>query len=309
MRWNLFHNEESSPGGGERGAEDARRAPRMAVRCHVVVRGRAGSWTAETEDLGPGGCQLVTQQYQDVGREVAIAISSPLMQRPLVASGRVVWIAEATGLARVGIAFDGAKGPGTLAPADWFARLFSGTPGATVRDALRSVAPGAVIHLAQPPPRLPPLRREHVRLLRAIGTGAPVEALRAAVGAAGFEPALFSLLTHRCVTLARGAAAPPAAWGRALDAADAALAGEEIARARSHAASPRPAPVPTQVSTPTPTPAPGLARRSPEAQRLYERGVELLVAGDTQQAVRLFRAASAAAPGDAVLRGVLARFA
>jgi hypothetical protein len=307
MRWTLFQEEgttAAAPSGGAAAkAEDPRRAPRMAVRCRVVVRGRAASWIAETEDLGPGGCQLVTSRYEDAGPEIALAIASPLVARPLVATGRVVWLAEATAHARLGVAFAaGAGAPGAILPADWFARVFAGTPGATVRDAVRSVAIGATIHLAQPPARLPPLQREHVRLLRAVGAGATVDALRGRVGAPGFEAALFSLLSHRCLTLARAAAAPPGAWARALDAADAALARAEIARARASARrEPAPAPAPT---------APvGAVRRSPEAQRLYERGVELLVAGNASEAARLFRAAFAAAPADPVLRGVLARFA
>ena len=52
-----------------------RRAPRVLVRCAVEIRHHLAHWRGETEDLSPGGCQIVTPRLVEAGAEVKLAMT------------------------------------------------------------------------------------------------------------------------------------------------------------------------------------------------------------------------------------------
>lgn len=107
----------------ERDSENNRRFPRLRARCRVLVRDRYGAWEAETEDLGPRGCRIVTPRPQSVGALVRLTVESDALPARLEVTGQVVW-AVRDRPARAGISFAGAEPtPGAPAPAAWFAAL------------------------------------------------------------------------------------------------------------------------------------------------------------------------------------------
>src|SRR5512138_2238979 len=89
--------------------DNVRRYPRLRTRCRVLVRDRYGVWQAETEDLGPRGCRIVTPRPQTVGTLVGLTVEFwAVRDRP----------------SRAGISFAGsASRPGAPGPAAWFAVL------------------------------------------------------------------------------------------------------------------------------------------------------------------------------------------
>jgi hypothetical protein len=285
--------------------EDPRRVPRLTAHCHVQVRDRFATWDAQTDDLGPRGCQLSTPRAANVGDLVTLTISSPLVESALHVVGLVCW-ARPLPDARLGVAFSGTN-LSSLSPERWFERLVASDPAARVRGGRRTLESGDLVFLGEPPEGPLTLALPEVRLLRAIGGGAPVSKLRLAAGGARFEHTLFSLLSRRLVTLVRAAAAPAARWERRLDEAELAATTVELART---------------AIPPSRTPVPGASRAAPagwgkppaatprnaDAQRLYERAVALLTAGNATAAEALVRSAVALAPEDAVLQSVLRRF-
>ncbi len=54
---------------------DPRRAPRVVAKCAVEVRDREATFTGETEDVGPRGCQLVLPIGFRVGRLGTLALT------------------------------------------------------------------------------------------------------------------------------------------------------------------------------------------------------------------------------------------
>lgn len=270
--------------------EDLRGAPRLSARCQVEVGDRQATWAAETEDLGPRGCQLLTERPVKVGDVLTLQISSALMPTPLVVLGLVAWSRPAP-VGRIGIAFAGAL-TSSLSPQQWFARLVASDPTARVRDARRTVELDSVLYLAAPPVGAVSLSPDEARLLRAIGAGKNLATISESAEPERLRRALFALLSRRLVTLSRAASVPPARWEAAIEAAELGHAAAEISRTAPAA----------------PPGAASVQRRSADAQRLYERAVELLVAGNAVAAEALVRSAVDAAPDDPVLKNVLKRF-
>ncbi len=270
--------------------EDLRGAPRLSARCQVEVGDRQATWAAETEDLGPRGCQLLTERPVKVGDVLTLQISSALMPTPLVVLGLVAWSRPAP-VGRIGIAFAGAL-TSSLSPQQWFARLVASDPTARVRDARRTVELDSVLYLAAPPVGAVTLSPDEARLLRAIGAGKNLATISESAEPERLRRALFALLSRRLVTLSRAASVPPARWEAAIEAAELGHAAAEISRTAPAA----------------PPGAASVQRRSADAQRLYERAVELLVAGNAVAAEALVRSAVDAAPDDPVLKNVLKRF-
>jgi hypothetical protein len=139
--------EEPLPNGGE----ESRRFPRLLTRCRVRIRDRFGIWEAETEDLGPRGCRIVTARPQTLGALLSLTLESEHVAEALEVAGQVVWT-RAERPARAGISFAGsASAPGALAPPDWFEIV-----AAAEREA-RSPAPEIVILVEAPEPAPVPL--------------------------------------------------------------------------------------------------------------------------------------------------------
>jgi hypothetical protein len=270
--------------------EDPRRAPRLSAHCQVAVRDKFATWAADTEDLGPRGCQLLIGRAAAVGDVLTLQISSAMMPSPLVVIGLVAWSRPGPE-GRIGVAFAGAL-TSSLSPEQWFARLVASDPTARVRDTRRTVPLDSVLYLAAPPAERVPLSPDEARLLRAIGGGKTLSALREVAEPERWRRALFALLSRRLVTPSRAAAVEPARWVALVEEAERGHAAAEIAR----------------TSPPAPPGTTPPARRGADAQRLYERAVELLVAGNAVAAEALVRSAVAAAPDDPVLKNVLKRF-
>jgi hypothetical protein len=101
----------------------SRRFPRLRARCRVRIRDRFGTWSAETEDVGPRGCRLVGERAHALGALVRLTVESDRIVEPLEVAGQVVWT-RADRLSRAGIWFAGApSSPGAPFPAAWFAAL------------------------------------------------------------------------------------------------------------------------------------------------------------------------------------------
>src|SRR5512147_2756229 len=154
-----------------------RRAPRVPLRCTVDIRHRFSTWSGQTEDLGPGGCQIVSPRAVDPGRELKLVIRCDALGRPLEEAGKVVWT-RADAPARLGIAFSAKAG------AAWFETLLASDP--VARGAARSVPDRLPrqtrVYLGKPPQLLvdfSPVERE---LLRRIGSGVTIDALARSFG-------------------------------------------------------------------------------------------------------------------------------
>jgi hypothetical protein len=268
---------------------DPRRAPRVPARCQVEIRDRFASWRAETEDLGPRGCQLVTPRLAARGRELALAIRCEPIGRTIRASGRVVW-SRAVEPSRLGVELL----PGRT-DLGWFDQLLRADP-AAARAGRRPdrLLRAATLFLGPPPRLVADFSAGEVAVLKEIGAGRTVDALSRRLGSAfeGVRGALFSLLARRHVVLAREEATAPERWGALLEEAERSLAAEGI-----------------RLPSPAPLAPPGLPIRSPAAQALYDEGMGHLGAGRIEVAVARLREAQALAPGDPLIEGTLQRLA
>ncbi len=266
-----------------------RRAPRVLHRCEVEVRDRFASWTAESEDLGPRGCQLVTPRIAAPGRALKLQFRCLAIGKVIRATGQVVW-SRATEPCRMGIQFD----PTETDPG-WFARLVEADPfAAEAATRLPDRLPRSTeLFLGRPPRLLADFSAEEVAVLRRIGPGITLEALAAGLGSS-FERvrgAVFSLLARRLLVRARADAIAAEAWAGLLRSAEGSLAAEGI-----------------RLPGPT-TGAEGASGRSAAAQALFDEGIAHLTGGRLEVAVARLREARSLAPHDAMIAGALQRLA
>jgi hypothetical protein len=253
---------------------DARRAPRVPVRLAVELRHHRSSWRAETDDVGPRGCQVVTPHALPAGRDLQVAIAFPRLARTVTAAGRVAW-SRAESPARLGISFEPLP-----RDRDWFDALLRELPAAALaaRNAPLRLPADTPLHLGEPPAIVADFSEDELAVLRAVGAGTTAGALAGAL-AGRFRRArgpLFSLVSRRLVLVEP---APPGAaerWGPVL--------------------------YPRGPRGPLEPPP-----RPPEAQRLFEDGIAHLGAGRVDLALARFREALAIFPGDAALAATLAR--
>jgi hypothetical protein len=252
---------------------DARRAPRIPIRLLVAVRHRHAAWGTETEDLGPRGCQLISDHPLPRGSEVALAVSCPPLGRAIAATGRVTWC-RPDAPARIGIAFDVPVRRG-----DWFDALLAADPRAALAAARapRRLRPETRLYLGEPPAKVLDFSDDERALLGAICGGASTAGEVADRLAPRFHRArgvLFSLLVRRLVRLTPGHPGVEARWRAIL---------ASLAR-----------------------PAPGAAHPQ-VAQRLYGEAIAHLRAGRTELAVARFREALEVRPGDTDTAAAVAR--
>lgn len=174
------------------GGGRSRRYPRLRARCRVRIRDRFGTWTAETEDVGPRGCRIVGDRPHALGVLVRLTVESDDVAAPLDVAGQIVWT-RAEGPARAGIWFaDAASTHGAAPPAAWFAALAAAQRAADRRAARLAPAPA---HAVEPPDggagRDPLAQRllDRARELIGEGRGAPAGVIlsRAAALAPGDE--------------------------------------------------------------------------------------------------------------------------
>jgi hypothetical protein len=261
---------------------EPRRTPRVALRCRVELHHRLSTWVAHTEDLGPTGCQLVTERLVDPGREVKLSISCPALGRDVSAAGRVVWQRRETP-SRLGVAFDrGSSERG------WFEALLRADEAAAraARTTPGRLARATRVHLGTPPRLVVDFSPTELELLRRVGPGATVDTLARSFGPALDERtrgALFSLLRRRFLVTEPALAVDVARWRAILPEGD----GEEVA------------PIAASASLPAPRP--------PEAQKLYDEALSHLGAGRLALAVDRLRDALLLAPADETIASTVQR--
>jgi len=267
-----------------------RRAPRVPQRCTVEIRDRFAAWKAETEDLGPRGCQLVTPRLAAPGRELQLQIHCQAIGRTIKATGKVVWT-RAQEPSRLGVEFQVGE-----TEAGWFEMLMQADPAAalTVRRIPERLSRAATLYLGDPPRFLGDFSAEEVAVLGRVGAGVTVDGLARALGSA-FERvrgSMFALVSRRYVVLTPREAVSPERWRPVLEGAERALAAEGIA-----------------IPAPTPAGPMGAVGRTAAAQALYDEGIGHLTAGRIEVAVSRLRDARAMAPDDALIKGALERLA
>jgi hypothetical protein len=256
----------------------------------VEIRDRFAAWSAQTEDLGPRGCQLVTPRLAAPGRELQLQIRCDAIGRTIKATGKVVWM-RAQEPSRLGIEFQAGRTDG-----GWFDVLMLADPGAaqTLRRVPERLPRTTTLYLGEPPRFLGDFSAEEVAVLKRIGAGVTVDGLARQLGTA-FERvrgAMFSLVSRRLLVLAAREAVGPERWGAVLAGAERSLAAEGIA-----------------LPAPTPAGPQGAAGRSAAAQALYDEGISHLTAGRIEVAVARLRDARALSPDDPLIAGALQRLA
>jgi hypothetical protein len=243
-----------------------RRVPRAPARCRAAVASAAGSFEAETEDIGARGCQVVSPRGVKRGETVRITIANDKVLERLRVSGKVAWV-SAQFPWRVGIAFDEEALPEC---ARWFDQLVAAHPGmGALRKVPARIALDAMVYLGAPPRFLVDFTADEAVVLRAIASGARVDDLMARLRHRwpAMQCALFSLLARSAVTLSRGQAVHPDSWKRILDELEAALAVESLdSGAPALAAPPEPPPAPAATSALAASPPPGWPAPPPAAR-------------------------------------------
>ena len=255
-----------------------RRAPRALSRCIAQIEAPEGSWEAETEDIGPHGCQLVAPTALPRGRALRLTIASLAVAEELHVAGRVAWIGTVPPW-RLGVSFDE---PGRPGAARWFEALVAATPGlASVRRVPERLPTDAVLFLGPPPRFVVDFSPDELEVIRNVGGGVQLGALRDRLAASWPRAlrALFGLLARQVLTLSRGASAHPESWRPILVEAGLTFSSDPVPLRRSARATPAPTPAPAPVSprsgSPAPPPPPLGSRRAEAAEM---RGADLAAA-------------------------------
>ncbi len=237
-----------------------------------------------SEDLGPGGCQLVTPHLVPAGNEVRLSIELPGQGRTVEGTAMVVW-SRAAQPSRLGLRF------ATEAPdRNWLEPLLAVEP--RLASAARRRPSGlpwrARLFLGRPPMLIVDFTRDELAVLRRIRPGITVVELVASFGRSPerLVGALFALVGRRQIVLEEGASAGPDSWSEVLAEAEAAEGADGITLEH---------------------PLPELLRDGPQtdAQRLVAEGREHLAAGRLSLAAERFRQARILAPDDKDARAEL----
>jgi hypothetical protein len=220
-----------------------RRSPRLPARCRVTVAHGGAGWVAETEDVGPRGCQIVSPRPLEVGGAARLIIESDRVVAPLTVTGRVAW-STGIGRQRAGVAF--AERPGGVDPTVWFKKLLVSQPAleAGLRRVPDRLPAETRLFLRPPPQHIFDFSPDETALIRMLGDGLTVRDVVHAgpLGEARAARAIFALLERRILTLSLGEAAPGWRWKAVLAEMDARPVAQVIGlppRARDTAA-PRP---------------------------------------------------------------------
>jgi hypothetical protein len=192
--------------------QNPRRVPRAPARCEArCLLPGGGFWASDTTDFGPKGCQLAAPGPFHKGDPVKLVLSSERLEDELAATGLVAWASRAAPW-RIGVTFDA---PFLATTGRWFDQLVKAYPGlATFQLAPDAIEVGATLHLGPAPRVTPELLPEEVTVLRAVGAGSTVGALRDRLGAdwPGVEGVLFAMIGKKYLTLDAAQAGPSTAW-------------------------------------------------------------------------------------------------
>jgi hypothetical protein len=258
-----------------------RRALRVAIRCAVRIQHQLDTWQGETEDIGPGGCQIVTSRVVEPGTEVKLAIACAALHRAVAVMGRVIW-ARAEPPVRLGIAFE----PEGTERA-WLGALVQSNPGAQrVASGVPERLPRSTrLYLGKAPERVVDFTPVELDILRRVGSGTTVDALARSFGATlqdRTRGALFALVARRCLVFdpASGSAA---SWRHVLDREGDRPPAKEFARRALGAG------------------------RSLEAQRLYDEALGHIGSGRLKLALERLNDALQHSPDDATIASTAKR--
>jgi hypothetical protein len=327
--------------------ENPRRSPRVPARCTVALTRRGDGWQAETEDLGPGGCLVVTPRPLRPGEPVGLHIEAEQVAQPLRVQGRVAWVREGDGL-RAGVSFAVDQFGSGPDPAAWFQALCQAEPRMAARRASvpDRIAYDAPLYLRPPPRFIVDFSPADLAVLRVLETGTTVAQVLARPEAGPHaDRVIFALLARRAITLAAVEAVPAWQWRPLLERAsgrpveplrhvptppsarpepgvEAAARGLDIlpAMATPGPAAPRPAAAPPRRIFPAPiaapqATAPPAARqasprsRTPLAQECLDRAKAAAEANEVGAAIELLRRALKFAPGDPEIASLLGEMA
>jgi hypothetical protein len=250
--------------------ENPRQDPRVRVRCAASIStGRGPPLRASSEDVSRHGCQLISPRTFPRGTTLWIELAAAESPAPLRAVGEVAWSSPLEPW-RLGISFtESSRQTATR----FFDGLVAARPGmATWRRIPSRVSLGAMVWPAPPPRLVVDFTADEVSVLRAVGSGATVQEVRAKLQDRWdrAQRSFFKLLSNGALTLQRGGSVPFSNWSEILERLEA----EEAAEVRPLppppaapvAAPPRagpPVPHPTR-SMPAATP-PGPTRPVPAA--------------------------------------------
>lgn len=224
-----------------------------------------GTFEATTEDVGGHGCQLVSPRLVRKGEPIQLVLAHEAMRDPLRVAGRVAWASDRAPW-RLGIAYDEAALSTSLA---WFEELLSRVPGLSAFKRIPDrIAMDAVVYLASPPRFLVDFTPDEVAVLRSLGSGTSVAELRSLLRDRWNQAqrALFSLLAHQHVTLARGGSVHPDAWKKILSEAESSIAVEALRTAPVPDLTPSPLPLQPQAAPARPGSAPAVPARPPASR-------------------------------------------
>jgi hypothetical protein len=192
-----------------------RRAPRAPSRCVTQVRTGAAAFAAETEDIGPTGCQLVAPGALPRGMPMTLTFANPKVKGALSVEGMVAWGSSRPPW-RIGVAFgERSRSSAQL----WFEALVAAYPGlGGYRRVPDRLPVDAMIFLAPPPSFLFDFSPDEVEVLRHVAGGTTIATLRGRLGDrwSGCQRALFGLMARSVVTVNRSAASHPAAWKQVM---------------------------------------------------------------------------------------------
>jgi hypothetical protein len=196
--------------------QNPRRQPRVPLRLPVEVLHGRESWRAETNDLGPGGCLVLSPRPLIERSQVRVVLRCENLAEALDVCGNVAWARGDRG----GIAFAARQLTLLRRPETWFKRLLEARPGlagAMVRapDRLRLDTP---LYFLPAPRHIQDFTPDEMKLLCGAENGITVEALlsSSAMDEGRAARALFSLFEKSVLTLSMGQASDAWKWRAAL---------------------------------------------------------------------------------------------
>lgn len=195
---------------------DPRRSARLPARCPVLVRHRFSRWRAESEDLGPRGCQLVTPRLVTAGRDVRLTIDIPELGRAVEGMATVIW-SRAVAPSRLGMRFAADE-----ADRRWFESLLAADAelAAAARRRPATMPWRARLYFGAPPRLVVDFTADELAVLGRLRQGMAVVELVASFGKTPerLVGALFALVARRQIVLDGKASPGPDAWREVLDA-------------------------------------------------------------------------------------------
>lgn len=176
---------------------------------------RGVDFRAETADVGPKGCLVVSPRPLDPGAWVRLMLEADPLPEKLRVTGRVAWAVQPARV-RAGVAFAEMQVERNQDPFAWFERLMQASPGLAPRmrylpDRLPYDTP---LYLLPPPRFIVDFTAAELRLVAGMRNGTTVQQLlyRMERERKNEGRLIFALLARRVLSLNPRDACDPAAW-------------------------------------------------------------------------------------------------